>query len=105
MGFFYKTAFWLGLVYYAMPLGRPPDMEARPTAVLCRSARAAVEETLPALSPEFRAAAAMGCAALAARPGPAGSSAQTLNDSDKTPPWRDPARPVPPLPPSRPRTT
>ena len=108
MGFLYKTAFWLGLVYYAMPWGRMPELETRPAAAaLCGPAGLAVGQKLAALAPDYRAIAALGCAAVAATPArPPAPSAQTLNDSDRTPPWRDPARPPPPpLPPMRPRTT
>jgi len=107
MGFLYKTAFWLGLVYYAMPWGRLPQIEARPAAAaLCGPAGAAVGQKLAAMAPDYREIAALGCAVLTAAPaGAPAPSAQTLLDSDKTPPWRSPSPPAPPLPPARPRTT
>ena len=107
MGFLYKTAFWLGLVYYAMPLGQPADWKPQPAAAaLCDSAGAAVQRKLAALAPDYRDMAALSCSVLSAPPVRAPApSAQTLTDNDKAPPWRDPVRPGPPLPPVRPRAS
>lgn len=127
MGFVLRSVFWLGLVYYAMPLGDLPPGEAsaqtglasrsdlRPTALLCGSANGAIADRLGSLEPAYRSATAIGCAAamasgVTAPTRPAGSlgaslrqaSLQSLTDRDKQPPWIGPA--TPPLPPSpRPR--
>ena len=128
MGFVLRSAFWLGLVYYAMPLGHPPlgdpmrqsDFSSRagskPEALLCNSANGAVAGHLGPLGPAYRNATAIGCAAtiasnLTAPANPAldatapngapsrQASAQSLSDRDKLPPWIAPrSAPRAPLP-------
>jgi len=65
MGFVFKSVFWLGLVYYAMPLGESPTLDAAPVAaaLLCSSADAPLPEHLKSMQTAYRAAATTGCAA------------------------------------------
>lgn len=119
MGYVLRSAFWLGLVYYAMPLGQLPQVDLssranlRPEALLCSSANVAIADRLGPLEPAYRDAAAVGCvAALAsgtaapvqAKSAPQDSapirqaSAQSLTDRDRQPVWI--GRQSPPLPPA-----
>ena len=59
MGFIFKSVFWLGLVYSAMPLGELPSTDAR--AILCSSP--ALPDRLKSMDAAYRAAITTGCAA------------------------------------------
>jgi hypothetical protein len=100
MGFLIKSAFWLGIVYSAMPLGAASVRDAASGVAreVCGPAGAAlINRAEPAGGGDYRLAAASGCAALAASetaPPPelhaaAGPrpSAQTLTEDDRRPPW------------------
>jgi hypothetical protein len=105
MGFIIKSAFWLGVVYSAMPLGQlsisDPATEAG--AFLCSPAGTAWAERFAPKEVSSGLGAA-GCAAIAAarvggasspdpRPSPdsrtalAHGSAQSLTAADRQPPW------------------
>jgi len=107
MGFIIKSAFWLGIVYSAMPLGQDPAMDPASDAgaFLCGPASAAVAAGLPEQEAgSFRLGVAAGCAAVMrarlegappvkykpnpeAAAAPAKVSAETLTDLDREPPW------------------
>jgi hypothetical protein len=114
MGFVFKSTFWLGVVYYAMPWGELPEFPTSPGAAawLCSSASASLPDRLGPLPIAYRDAATAGCAAVAAsgaadpivsaadRPERSGSaprraSTQSLSDADRRIPWFGP-RPAPP---------
>jgi hypothetical protein len=120
MGFIYKSVFWLGLVYSAMPLGQVPGPRTSHDASvsLCDSAGARLPDRLKSLEAPYRAAAAAECAALlSARAnsmltnqgegnfGPPGApppaSAHSLTDADRRSPWFGGQEPKSPT--SRPR--
>ena len=105
MGLVLKSAFWLGVVYFAMPLGQLPTLgEASDLgASACSSVSAALADRLAQERP-YRLGATEGCAVLATlrgeaspsnRPTPASDprntppqvSVQTLTDADRQPPW------------------
>ena len=106
MGFVFKSAFWLGLVYYAMPLGGAPTLNAAPSAaaLFCSSASAPRSEHLKPIQANYHMAAAAGCAAALAAmtanalapksPPPVDSvvvpprpSAHSLVGADRQTPW------------------
>ena len=105
MGFIIKSAFWLGVVYSAMPLGQlsMPDPASEAGVFLCSPAGAAWAERFAPKEISYGLGAA-GCAAVAAargevapspnlRPSPdpntalARGSAQSLTVADRQPPW------------------
>jgi hypothetical protein len=105
MGFLIKSAFWLGIVYSAMPLGAASVRDAASGVAreVCGPAGAAlINRAEPAGGGDYRLAAASGCAALAASetaPPPelhaaAGPrpSAQTLTEDDRRAAGEEPAR-------------
>ena len=105
MGFIIKSAFWLGAVFYAMPLGQVSisDPASEAGAFLCSQAGAAwVERFAP--KEVSHGLGAAGCAAIAAaqvvgasspdlrpsldtRAAAAHDSAQSLTAVDREPPW------------------
>ncbi len=98
MGFLIKSAFWLGIVYSAMPLGAISVQEAASSLAreACGPAGAALIDRAAPADGAYRLAAASGSAALAApaiaaRPAPAVAgprpSTQTLTEDDRRPPW------------------
>jgi len=105
MGYILKTTFWLGLVFSAMPLGETGTALLSPAeqASACATANAAISTRIGSGADPYRALAALGCASLAVPAATAASAPplarQTLNASDRKPPWLGP-----PLPPARPRT-
>ena len=114
MGFIVKSAFWLGIVLSAMPLGQLSlsDPTSGVGAFVCSPAGAAWAERFASKEVSYELGAA-GCVALAAArvvgassPGDRatseaktapsrGSSAQSLTDADRQPPWIGPAPPSP----------
>jgi hypothetical protein len=105
MGFIFKSAFWLGVVFSAMPLGQVSisDPATEAGAFLCSPAGAAWAERF-APKPVSDGLGAAGCAAIAVarvegasspdlRPNPdsrtaqAHGSAQSLTAVDRQPPW------------------
>lgn len=106
MGFIVKSAFWLGIVFSAMPLGQVliSDASSGVPPFLCSPAGDALVERFASKDVSYAIGAA-GCAALAAAgvdgassPGDRaapdaktapsrGSSAQSLTYSDLRPPW------------------
>jgi hypothetical protein len=105
MGFIIKSAFWLGVVYSAMPLGQVSisDPASEAGAFLCSPAGAAWTERFAPKEVSSGLGAA-GCAAIAAarvegasspglRPNPDSNtalthgSAQSLTAADRQPPW------------------
>jgi hypothetical protein len=105
MGFVIKSAFWLGIVYSAMPFGEIPpfDPASEVGALVCGPAGSALAERLAPneVSSGLRSA---GCAAAAvaraagassagaganpdSRTAPARGSVQSLNEADREPPW------------------
>lgn len=100
MGFLLRSAFWLGLVFHAMPLGETRLTDAVPAA------RDALAAGMAAQGPGGQAASAIARAALRAalEPQPAGAgkaatrpepalkakraSIDTLSLSDRLAPWR-----------------
>jgi hypothetical protein len=102
MGFMFKSAFWLGVVYYAMPLGELPLPSAE--TIVCAAANAPLSDHAEAL----HGAAAAGCAASMvskekevfspgtrdATPGPRPalrSSTHSLIGADRHAPWIGPS--------------
>lgn len=114
MGFIVKSAFWLGIVFSVMPLGQLSisDPASGVGAFVCSPAGAAWAERFASKEVSYELGAA-GCLALAAprvdgasTPGdratsdaktpPSGrSSAQSLTDADRQPPWMGSAPPSP----------
>jgi len=108
MGYILKTTFWLGLVYYAMPLGGAVAPAVLPAAsvadrsLLCDLASNAATSRLGVA--DYRESAAKGCSTLVAvgaaaaagldaqPPPPRRDSANTLTPADRKPPWRGPKR-------------
>jgi hypothetical protein len=105
MGFIIKSAFWLGVVFSAMPLGQLSisDPASEAGVFLCSPAGAAWAERFAPKEVSYGLGAA-GCAAVAAarvesasspslRPSPDSSaapahgSAQSLSAADRQPPW------------------
>jgi hypothetical protein len=96
MGFLIKSAFWLGIVYSAMPLGELPPFGAASEvgAFVCSPAASALAEPLAPNEVSWRLRSA-GCAAVAAAqaegassaPDPARGSVQSLTEADREPPW------------------
>ena len=103
MGFVFKSIFWLGIVYSAMPLGQLPSIEATSEVgeLACGPAASTI---VTHLSPQEVDSFRIGCAALTqARPqgsqlverGPTAEeksrpqtgSVQTLTDVDRLLPW------------------
>lgn len=100
MGFLLRSAFWLGLVFNAMPWGEARWTDAAPEA------RAALGAALTTQSRDEGGTAAIARAVLsaalesrpaspaAARPGPSPetrrASVDTLSAADRLPPWRGP---------------
>jgi hypothetical protein len=114
MGFIVKSAFWLGIVFSVMPLGQLSISEPASGvgAFACNPAGAAWAERFASKDVSYELGA-VGCLALAAArvdvgsmPGaratsdaktpPSGrSSAQSLTDADRQPPWMGSAPPSP----------
>ena len=106
MGFILKTTFWLGLVYYAMPLGTLPvpalqTASATDTAI-CSVASAALLANIGAPD-SYRDVATKGCTVMAAAgeairapdaaPTRGKTSANTLTAADRKLAWQGPHRP------------
>lgn len=107
-----KTAFWLGLVLTAMPLGEPPKMStilsSEQQAAACTAASEAIVARVGSAAVAYRGLAAMGCASFvkaasktAAAPTPPSVKApplpadlRALTENDRKPPWLGPTPPT-----------
>ncbi len=105
MGFVLKSAFWLGIVYSAMPLGQDfvPGAGFEVGAFPCVLASEVLAERFAPPQTSYALTAAAGCALAATRlespwfadgrldsdapPAPEKGSAESLTDADRRPPW------------------
>ncbi len=104
MGFVFKTTFWLGLVYWAMPFDggsrKPAMFSPAEEAAFCIRARDAVVARVGPAAEAYRSLATLGCAAVVV-PAAVAVAAPASPSSPVGPVEADNRRV--PLPPPRPR--